>query len=147
MITITTYTQNGKADHAVLNEIKTFLHQHLEQYGDSIPDIGKAMDYAMGVDGKPGGHIIEARDEKNELLGATVINTTGMSGYIPENILVYIATHSKARGLGIGKQLMQKAIEETTGDMALHCDADNPARHLYEKLGFQNKYLEMRLKK
>lgn len=147
MITITTYTQKDKADQAVLNEIKIFLHQHLEQYGDRIPDIEKAMDYAMGVDGKPGGHIIEARNENNELLGATVINTTGMSGYIPENILVYIATHNKARGMGIGKQLMQKAIAETTGDMALHCDADNPARHLYEKLGFQNKYLEMRLKK
>ena len=40
---------------------------------------------------------------------------------------------------------MQKAIEVTNGDIALHCEPDNPAKFLYEKLGFTSKYLEMRL--
>jgi ribosomal protein S18 acetylase RimI-like enzyme len=70
-----------------------------------------------------------------------------MSGYIPENILVYIATHRDKRGQGLGKKLMSKAIEISQGDIALHVEADNPARFLYEKLGFTNPYLEMRLKK
>ena len=68
-----------------------------------------------------------------------------MDGYIPENILVYIATDKNLRGKGVGKQLMQKAIEVTNGDIALHCEPDNPAKFLYEKLGFTSKYLEMRL--
>jgi len=81
------------------------------------------------------------------LQGITIVNQTGMSGYIPENILVYIAVHENARGKGIGKKLMQKAIELTDGSIALHVEPNNPAKFLYEKLGFENKYLEMRLKK
>ena len=42
---------------------------------------------------------------------------------------------------------MQKATELTKGDIALHVEPDNPAKKLYEKLGFTNKYLEMRLSK
>ena len=70
-----------------------------------------------------------------------------MKGYIPENILVYIAVHNKTRGKGVGKRIMQKAIEIAEGDIALHVEPNNPAKFLYEKLGFENKYLEMRLKK
>ncbi|MDN3709622.1 hypothetical protein QW060_21910 [Myroides ceti] len=40
--------------------------------------------------------------------------------------------------------LMQNAIESSEGNIALHVEPDNPARKLYEKLGFTNKYLEMR---
>jgi ribosomal protein S18 acetylase RimI-like enzyme len=76
-----------------------------------------------------------------------IINKTNMSGYIPENILVYIAVHAKTRGQGVGKALMQRIIEETEGDIALHVEPENPAKFLYEKFGFTNKYLEMRLKK
>ncbi|MFT5981308.1 MAG: ribosomal-protein-alanine N-acetyltransferase [Flavobacteriales bacterium] len=75
------------------------------------------------------------------------MNQTGMGGYIPENILVYIATHKDHRGTGLGKKLMSKAIEISEGDIALHVEANNPAQHLYSKLGFTNPYLEMRLKK
>ena len=39
---------------------------------------------------------------------------------------------------------MEKALENASGDVALHVEKDNPARFLYEKLGFKNPYLEMR---
>jgi hypothetical protein len=41
---------------------------------------------------------------------------------------------------------MQKAIDYSTGDIALHAVANNSVKHLYEKIGFTNPYLEMRLK-
>lgn len=127
-------------------QIIDFLYQHLEQYGDEKIDIQKAIDYALERNGKAGGLLLTARDGE-QLIGAVVVNQTGMEGYIPENILVYIATHKGYRGQGIGKRLMQTAIEQTKGNIALHVEPDNPAKKLYEELGFTNKYLEMRLNK
>lgn len=126
--------------------INQFLFEHLEQYGDAPDDIAKAMQYALGRNEAPGGFILVAHTEAG-IAGAVVINNTGMQGYIPEHILVYIATHKESRGKGVGKQLMNRAIELTPGNLALHVEPDNPARLLYEKLGFTNKYLEMRLTK
>ncbi len=148
MIKITTYTPENQPEEKTLSQIVTFLFKNLEQYGDPSSDIQKAIDYALGKDNKPGGLVLMAKDEETDkLAGAVVVNTTGMVSYIPENILVYIATDKNMRGKGVGKKLMQAAIEQADGDMALHCEPDNPARHLYEKLGFTSKYLEMRLKK
>lgn len=127
-------------------QVLEFLFKHLEQYGDAKADIQKCLDYARGRNWKPGGIIITAKD-RDELSGAVIINFTGMQDYIPENILVYIATHNAYRGQGIGKELMQLAIAHTEGSIALHVEADNPAKKLYEKAGFTNKYLEMRLQK
>ncbi len=123
-----------------------FLFDHLDEYGDKQEDIMKCADYALNTGNHPGGVIISAWDD-TKIIGATIINRTGMAGYIPENILVYIATHADYRGKGVGKALMEAAFQETSGDIALHVEADNPAKKLYEKLGFTNKYLEMRWKR
>jgi [ribosomal protein S18]-alanine N-acetyltransferase len=32
-------------------------------------------------------------EDNEQITGAVIINKTGMAGYIPENILVYIAVH------------------------------------------------------
>jgi ribosomal protein S18 acetylase RimI-like enzyme len=42
---------------------------------------------------------------------------------------------------------MKQAIRLTTGSIALHVEHENPALHLYKKVGFTNKYLEMRYTK
>lgn len=127
-------------------EIADFLFVQLEQYGDPINDIMKCLDYALDQAVDKGGFTVLAR-ENEKIVGAVVINKTGMSGFIPENILVYIAVDASQRGKGVGKKLMTTAIDLANGDIALHVEADNPARKLYENLGFTNKYLEMRLKK
>jgi ribosomal-protein-alanine N-acetyltransferase len=126
--------------------VVNFLFEHLDQYGDKKDDIMKCADYALNAGSHPGGVIISAWDD-DKIIGATIINHTGMGGFIPENILVYIAIHQDYRGKGIGKQLMEAAFKETNGDIALHVEPDNPAKFLYEKLGFTNKYLEMRWKR
>ncbi|MGC9344587.1 MAG: GNAT family N-acetyltransferase, partial [Bacteroidales bacterium] len=106
----------------------------------------KCLDYALQVYDSFGGYTLTGRID-GELVGAVIVNKTGMGGYIPENILVYIATHNKHRGKGIGKELIKKTLEQAEGDVKLHVEHDNPARFLYEKFGFTNKYLEMRYKK
>ena len=132
-------------DVTMLSKLKVvdFLYDHLDEYGDKKEYIKKALDYALSPYPSAGGFIIYY-EEKGEIIGAVVINNTGMQGYILENILVYIAVHKDYRGKGIGKKLMNKTIELTKGDIALHVEEDNPARFLYEKVGFENPYLEMR---
>ncbi|MBU1012689.1 MAG: GNAT family N-acetyltransferase [Bacteroidetes bacterium] len=140
------FNDENKPSFSERQEIVEFLHQHLEQFGDPKPHITKCIDYAIKEINSFGGFILVASEEA-EILSAVVVNQTGMGGYIPENILVYIATHKDYRGKGIGKQLMQKAMGVSSGDIALHVEPNNPARFLYEKLGFTNKYSEMRFKK
>lgn len=122
--------------------IALFLYAHLEQYGDTVADITKCIDYVMNP--SKGGNIIIGIEE-HKIVGVVILNNTGMKDFIPENILVYIAVDNSQRGKGFGKQLMQKAISIAEGNIALHVEPDNPAKKLYEKLGFTNKYLEMRL--
>ena len=93
-----------------------------------------------------GGNIIVGLDNE-KIVGVVILNNTGMKDFIPENILVYIAVDNSQRGKGFGKKLMQKAIDTAEGNIALHVEPDNPAKGLYESLGFTNKYLEMRLTK
>lgn len=133
-------------NHAELNqdEVLDFLFKHLDEYGDQRADIAKCMDYALSAAEGKGGSVVVAR-EAGKVVGALIMNDTGMSGYIPENILVYVAVHNSQRGKGVGKKLVQTAIDNTQGSIALHVEPQNPARYLYEKLGFTNKYLEYRL--
>lgn len=147
MLKFKIYNPNTKM--STLEKLNTteFLFKHLEQYGDKMPDIEKAVQYALKEISSFGGFVLEGYDENENVVGTVVVNRTGMSGYIPENILVYIAVDNTQRGKGYGKDLMNRAIELCEGDIALHVEKDNPARFLYEKVGFTNPYLEMRLKK
>jgi GNAT superfamily N-acetyltransferase len=146
MIQTKMYNPTNKPGIIEKNELINFLFENLENYGDPKADIEKCIDYAMKETPSFGGFILVAHDE-SVLTGVVVVNQTGMKDYIPENILVYIATHKDMRGQGIGKKLMNDTIQIANGNIALHVEPDNPARFLYEKVGFTSKYIEMRLKK
>jgi ribosomal-protein-alanine N-acetyltransferase len=122
-----------------------FLYTNLQQYRDSKEDITKAVDYAFSHEQGKGGFLLAAF-ENGTIVGELVINESGMSGYIPEHVLVYIAVRPSSRGNGIGKKLIQKAIELCDGDISLHVEYDNPAFEVYKKMGFTTKYAEMRFK-
>lgn len=127
-------------------DIASFLKKSLEQYGDEKKAILKCIAYAYSDSAGQDG-FIEIAHEGDRIVGVVIINDTNMGEYIPEHILVYIAVDPSTRGQGVGKKLMKRVIQKTEGDIALHVEPDNPAKFLYEKLGFTNKYLEMRLKK
>jgi ribosomal-protein-alanine N-acetyltransferase len=122
-----------------------FLYTHLQEYRDTKEDITKAVDYTFSKESGKGGFLLAAI-EKGIVLGEVVINDSGMSGYIPEHVLVYIAVRPTKRGKGIGKKLIQKAIELCDGDISLHVEYDNPALKIYKHIGFTSKYAEMRYK-
>jgi ribosomal protein S18 acetylase RimI-like enzyme len=140
---LTIYNQTNKPTASEKQEMVDFLFRHLEKFGDPKQDIEKAIGYAVKDYGSYGGFVLKSTDA-DRITCVVVVNRTGMEGYIPENILVYIATHKDMRGRGIGKKMMQEALNTAKGSVALHVEPDNPAKMLYEKLGFTNKYLEMR---
>ncbi len=145
-MTITHYDDTVPAiteQHA--QELTEFLLTHLERYGDAREHIRACIDDASRRSDQ-GGLILTMRDEETSLIGAAVLRRTGMSGYIPENILVYLAVHADHRGKGLGDSLIRMAKELVTGGIALHVEASNPARRLYERNGFTTPYLEMRWK-
>lgn len=133
-------------EHINIEELTDFLHKHLGQFGDTKSAIKKSIDYALEKDCGKGGFILLGY-ENDELVGALIMNKTGMSEYIPENILVYVAVHENHRGKGIGGQIIEKSFELADGDIKLHVEYENPAKRLYERLGMNSKYAEMRYSK
>lgn len=141
---ITRYDDHSLLDeHVGREQFIDFLHTHLGRFGDEKDAIGKCLDFAFGRNGGLGGFVLTAVDEER-LVGALVMNKTGMQGYIPENILVYVAVDESLRGRGIGRQLVERALDEADGDVKLHVEYENPAKRLYERIGFSSKYAEMR---
>ncbi len=147
-VTIETITpENHREATVTQDDIADFLHAHLDRFRDPRDQIMKCLDYALGKNECRRGFILVASEKNGPILGVSVMLDTGMSQFVPENLLVYIAVDGKTRGRGIGKMLMEKAIQTANGDVALHVEPDNPARRLYERIGFTSKYVEMRLKK
>lgn len=140
----TFYTPQDQVTEQQKKEVADFLFKHLDQFGDDYDAIMRCINFALDDKEKFGGFILVAKDN-DKVAGAVIINKTGMAGYIPENILVYIAVHKDYRGKGLGKELMLKTFDKAEGSIKLHVEPENPARFLYEKLGFTSKYLEMRL--
>jgi len=120
-----------------------FLHEHLEPFGDAPRDIRRGLDDALEDRPSPGGFVLLARMEAR-LAGVLVMLRTGMSGYVSENLLLFVAVDRALRGRGVGAALVRAAVERCDGDVKLHVEYDNPARRLYERLGFSSKYAEMR---
>lgn len=124
-------------------DLAHWLHTYLDEYGDEEKHILAALDYAASPQSGKGGVVALAHQE-GKLVACSVVNHTGMGGYIPEHQLVYLAVQRDIRGQGLGKKMLAFTLEQCPGAMALHVEYDNPARFLYAKLGFVNKYAEMR---
>ncbi len=122
-----------------------FLNEYLRPYEDSVEDILSGLDYALSDSQDKSGFIVLALLQER-LVGAVVILNTGMGGYVPEHLLLFVAVDASMRGRGVGARLIRHAQQMCTGDIKLHVDYDNPARRLYERMGFLSKYAEMRWK-
>jgi len=125
--------------------LASFLHENMKPYEDTVEDIERGLDFALHPSEMRGGFILLAH-RRGELAGATVFLKTGMKGYVPENLLLFVAVRTDLRSKGIGRFLIERAIEHCEGEVKLHVEYDNPAKRLYERIGFSNKYAEMRLK-
>lgn len=123
--------------------VEKFFFDNLKPFNDPPKDITSAVDYVFGKDGKPGGYIMIAHFGEVPA-GMCLMMDSGMGGFIPKWILLYIGVNPDMRGKGIGGKLMKESIDNCDGDVKLHVEYDNPAKRLYERFGFTTKYAEMR---
>jgi GNAT superfamily N-acetyltransferase len=120
-----------------------FMHRHLGEFGDTVSAISKSIDYAFSDAEGKGGFLLAAYDD-GKLVGGLIMNHTGMSEYVPENLLVYVTVDGDFRGRGFGARIVEEAFRVCEGNVALHVEYENPAKRLYERLGMKSKYAEMR---
>jgi ribosomal-protein-alanine N-acetyltransferase len=133
-------------DWAPLSEVITFFHETMKPWHDTPEDVAAALDYLFSDAEGKGGRLTLLRVD-GKLGGALAMLDTGMSGYVPSNILLFVSIDPDLRGKGLGGQLVSEAIAQCEGDVKLHVEYENPAKRLYERLGFETKYAEMRLKR
>ena len=128
------------------DDLARFLHETMQPYEDTVEDIQRDLDYALTQRNGRGGFILLGESD-GRLAGALVMLRTGMKGYVPENILVFVSILPEMRGTGLGGKLIERGVREAEGDVKLHVEYDNPAKRLYERLGMTTKYAEMRYEK
>lgn len=128
------------------SKVVDYFHDTMIPYEDEKEHIQGALDYIFSTDEGKGGFLMLVEKEQ-KLVGALLMQRTGMSGYIPENILLFVTISPELRGMGVGRKLVEHCIEECDGDVKLHVEYDNPAKRLYERIGFINKYADMRFSK
>ena len=124
------------------SQLVEYFHTTMKPYEDKPDDILRALEYAFSPE--RGGFLVLARIDET-LAGALLMLKTGMSGYVPENILLFVTVTPNLRGKGVGRKLIEHSIEQCAGNVKLHVEYDNPAKRLYERIGFTTKYAEMRL--
>lgn len=143
MIEIKKINKESDFKNITRDEFINFLFQHLDRFGDPKKDINKCLNYAFSEKECEGGFALAAFFE-GKLVGALIMNKTGMGDYIPDWVLVYVAVDASYRGKGFGRQIVEESFKHCDGRMKLHVEYDNPAKRLYERIGFESKYAEMR---
>ena len=126
-----------------IDHLAAVTQEWMHPFADSVADTRRGILDALEGRPAPGGFIVTATVEQR-LAGILVMLRTGMSGYIPPNLLLFLAVDPSRRRGGIGTALVQAALRNTGGAIKLHVESDNPARSLYEKLGFSAAYVDMR---
>ena len=128
------------------DDLASFLYDSLKPFEDPLAQVKQGVSDALSPDSPISNFVIIAhRDE--QVVGAVVMLKTSMKGYIPENLLLYIAVNPSCRGMGLGKRMLERTIQECESGIKLHVEYDNPAKRLYERVGFVNKYADMRYSK
>ncbi len=122
------------------------LHQWMKPYEDTLEDIRRGIDNSLSNHPAPGGFLVICRIS-GRVAGILVMISTGMKGYAPESMLLFVGVDPLCRNQGIGRKLIERALKESAGSVKLHVEYDNPAKRLYDRLGFTTKYAEMRLSK
>ncbi len=127
------------------NAVINFLCEHNEN--TNRQEAREAVEYAIKHKPSFGGFVLTFHEGK-QITAAVVVNRTGMEGYNPNNLFVYVTFHRDYRNdETIIRNVLNKAISYTDGDIALHVEPNNPALKFYKKFGFKAQYLQLHFTK
>lgn len=125
--------------------VVNFLCEHNEN--TNRQGAKEAVEYAIKHKPSFGGFVLTVH-EGRQIIAAIVVNRTGMEGYNPNNLFVYVTFHKDYCNNEMTiREVMNKAISYAEGDIAFHVEPGNPALKFYKKLGFKAQYLELRFNK
>lgn len=132
--------------HVDIDNLSEFMFENMKPFNDTL--LMTKQGIVDAITGKPskGGFVVLGKIA-GKIAGAIVMLATGMSMYIPEYCLLFASVDKKYRNYSIGQQLIETVIQNIDNDMYLHVEYDNRAKRLYERMGFVNKYAEMRFYK
>lgn len=144
---IKTFDAFNRMSFLVIDRITNFLQLHLEDCEDNKKAIRQSLLYAAKEITSLGGYTFITKEE-GIIVGAIVINKTGMKDYQSENLLVYLAVHKDFRKQGIATKLLEEAIRYCDGNITLQINKENNhAIKVFEKNGFTSKKIQMTLRK
>ena len=126
------------------SKLVNFLGANTENGHYDKHEITMAIECALKERPSLGGFILTVK-EKGELLGALVVNTTSMEARNPKHRLSLFAIARTHRHNGVAQHLLTKATQQTNGSLAIQLEPGNGEVSFFEKLGFKEKYVEMRL--
>ena len=108
---------------------------YFNQEGSSLnkSTITHLMDYALKEISSFGGFVVTEENEV-EILGAMVVNNTGMEGYMPNNLIVASAFLQSPGKEGSKKRILQKIMHATRGDAALFIKNTHHQENIFNEL-------------
>lgn len=144
MVEHTLYNAYTKVPMFEKSPLINFIRDNSENKEVSTQMVREAVDYAIKEIPSFGGFILTAQEE-GKMVGAIVVNKTGLNGGNPKHRVVYLSIREDYRQQNIGSELIKKAVHFAKGDISLRVGYESDAIELYKSLGFQPKYVEMRL--
>jgi ribosomal-protein-alanine N-acetyltransferase len=128
-------TQQVNISRKRTDEIARFINDQLPN--NELPAIKSAIGSAMKKSNSFGGILMTYYDEQDSLVGAMVVNKTGMKEFFPENILSYIAIHTDFRRLGLGTLMLDDAVKICKGKIFVQLPDVDSSLSFFKKHGFR----------
>lgn len=98
----------------------------------------QSIEYALNDYITQGGFVIQILDKPmGDLIGVAITNKTGISGYFPENLLVYLVV--KDNDSELENILFDEVLKFSKGDVILNASINKCATTAIKK-GFKEKY-------
>lgn len=116
------------------SELIRFLTIHQDNPELTPSTITYLVDYALREIFSFGGFVV-TEEEGAKIVGAMVVNNTGMKGYMPNNLIVASAFLPGSNKAGSQKRILQKIMHLTKGDTALLIKSSRRRAEIPENIG------------